>query len=55
MDEKISHNFIINALLNLNAVLMISTAYLLYRNRLAEDMIRELNRDYQELVKECKS
>lgn len=52
MADKTRQNFMCSILLSINTVLMISTLYLLYQNRLAEDMIRELNRDYEELVKE---
>ena len=38
-------------LLNVIAVLTAAFLYLIYRNWLAEDMIRELNRDYEEMVK----
>lgn len=34
------------------AVLLLFSMYLLYRNYLAEDMIKELNRDLERLMKE---
>lgn len=52
MVGKTRQNVICSILLSMNSVLMISTLYLLYQNWLAEDMIRELNRDYEELAKE---
>lgn len=51
MNERGSRNIIINILLSINTIFVISTLYLFYKNLMAEDMIRELNRDYGELAK----
>ena len=52
MDQRWKYHFIIHILLSIITVLAISALYLFYKNWLAEDMIRELNRDYQELARE---
>lgn len=46
------NNILVNVLLSIITVLAVSVLYLLYQNRMAEDMIRELNRDYEELAAE---
>ena len=52
MDQRWKYNFIIHILLSIMTVLAAAALFLFYANRLAEDMIRELNRDYEELLRE---
>ena len=52
MDQRWKYNFIIHSLLSIMTVLAAAALFLFYENRLAEDMIRELNRDYEELLRE---
>ena len=52
MDQRWKYNFMIHVLLSIITVLVISVLFLFYKNWLAEDMIRELNRDYEELARE---
>ena len=52
MDQRWKYNFIIHILLSIMTVLAAVALFLFYENRLAEDMIRELNRDYEELLRE---
>lgn len=52
MDQRWKYNFIIHILLSIMTVLAAAALFLFYENRLAEDMIRELNRDYEELLRE---
>lgn len=44
------NNILLHILFSIITVLAVSNLYLLYQNRMAEDMIRELNRDYEELL-----
>ena len=46
------NNILVNVLLSIITVLTVSVLYLLYQNRMAEDMIRELNQNYEELAAE---
>ena len=46
------NNILVNVLLSIITVLAVSVLYLLYQNRMAEDMIRELNQNYEELAAE---
>ena len=50
MKEHSSHTIIISILLSINTICITAALYLFYQNLLAEDMIRELNRDYEELL-----
>ena len=52
MDQRWKYNFIIHILLSIMTVLAAAALFLFYENRLAEDMIRELHRDYEELLRE---
>ena len=52
MDQRWKYNFIIHILLSIMTVLAAAALFLFYENLLAEDMIRELNRDYEELLRE---
>ena len=52
MDQRWKYNFIIHILLSIMTVLAAAALFLFYENWLAEDMIRELNRDYEELLRE---
>ena len=52
MDQRWKYNFIIHILLSIMTVLAAAALFLFYEKRLAEDMIRELNRDYEELLRE---
>lgn len=52
MDDNQYQNLKTNVFMSIITVLMLSTLYLFYQNQMAEDMIRELNRDYELLVKE---
>ena len=52
MDQRWKYNFIINILLSIMTFLAAAAMFLFYENRLAEDMIRELNLDYEELLLE---
>ena len=43
---------VVEMLVTVSAVLLAAVFYLLYQIWLAEDMIKELNRDYEEVVRE---
>lgn len=49
MKEKLQEMTLLHIMCNVAAVLLLAVLYLLYKNFLAEDMIRELNRDLEEL------
>lgn len=49
MKEKLPEMTLLHIMCNVAAVLLLAVLYLLYKNFLAEDMIRELNRDLEEL------
>ena len=50
--ENMRNNILVNVLLSIITVLAVSVLYLLYQNRMAEDMIRELNQNYEGLAAE---
>lgn len=51
MSEHFSCKMIIGILLSINTIFITAALYLFYRNLLAEDMIRELNRDYEQQLR----
>lgn len=52
MGSKINSDHIIGALTGISMIFLLLIGYLLYQNALAEDMIRELDQNYEELASE---
>lgn len=52
MDVRNRQCFTNHILLSIITILTAAVLYLFYQNSIAEDMIREMNRDYRELARE---